>query len=318
MITRSTLTGFAFFATLSPVIAASAHAGDGFLIDSFSPSTVAETETLSSNGDATTSVGEYFENWFDRVDQARATQPHWASPLVTTTPLLIEQFRYDVYVEQLGNGAHVLNLGAGKGLELIPTTTNEVSVSVPPYEERTNIKPVDGFTDWQFLLIKQRLLSANENNGDYVLTAFLAAQAPIGIPAFTNNAYVIAPTLAGGKGFGDFVIQATSGFAVPTSQQGTLGTTWANNITFQYRVARIFWPEFEMNWTHWLDGTQRGGKDQVFLTVGAVVGTIKLTDRLGLALGIGYQWAVAPQQELKPVQTPTYKNNLIATARLPF
>ena len=51
---------------------------------------------------------------------------------------------------------------------------------------------------------------------------------------------------------------------------------------------------------HWLDGTQRGGKDQVFLTIGAVVGAIKLTDRLSLALGAGYQWAVAPQQQLKP------------------
>jgi hypothetical protein len=315
MISQLALARSAFVA-LSFVTAGRAYAGDGLLIDTSSP-IVAEA-AVPSTDNAPTSIGGYFENWFDRVDQARASQPHWASPLVTTTPLLIEQFRYDVYVEQLGNGAHVLNLGAGKGLELIPTTTNEVYISVPPYEERTNIKPVDGFTDWQFLLIKQRLLSANENNGNYVLTAFLAAQAPIGIPAFTNNAYVISPTLAGGKGFGDFVVQATSGFAIPTTNQGSLGTTWANNITFQYRVAGIFWPEFEVNWTHWLDGTQRGGREQVFLTVGAVVGTIKLTSRLGVALGVGYQWAVAPQQELKPALTPTYRNNLIVTARLPF
>jgi hypothetical protein len=317
MTSRPIFAGSAFAVALSSMTVSSARANDG-LSTNIAPFVVAETATPPTGNSPAPLVSGYFESWFDRVDQALATQPHWVAPLITTTPLLVEQFRYDINVQQLGNGAHILNLGTGKGLELIPTTSNEIFVSIPPYQERTNIKPVDGFTDWQFLLIKQRLLSANENNGNYVLSAFLAAQAPIGIPAFTNHAYVVSPTLAGGKGFGDFVVQATSGFAVPTAHENSLGTTWANNVTFQYHIAKIFWPEFEVNWTHWLDGTQRGGKDQVFLTIGAVVGAIKLTDRLSLALGAGYQWAVAPQQELKPVLTPTFKNNLIFSARLPF
>ena len=262
--------------------------------------------------------GTYVENWFDRVDAARASQPRWAAPLITTTPLLVERMRVDGYDQQVGNRAHLMNYGAGKGLELISTTTNEVFIALPPYQERSNLKPVDGFTDWQFLLIKQRLLSANEQDGNYVVTAYLAAQAPISIPAYTSNAYVVTPTLGGGKGFGDGVIQATSSLAVPTDHGQLLGTAWTSNVSFQYRMAKILWPEVELIWTHWLDGAQRGGQNQAFVTVGAVVGTIKLTDRLGVALGIGDQFAVGPVQQVKPVLTPTYRNNVIFSARMPF
>jgi hypothetical protein len=276
------------------------------------------TDAAPVTGSPASPVATYFNTWFDRVDQARANQPHWASPLFTTTPLLIEQVRGDVYFERVGNGAQILNLGGGKGLELIPTTTNEITIPFPSYQERYNVKPATGFTDWQFLLVKQRLLSANEQNGNYVVTAFLSAQAPIGVPQFSNNAYVITPTLAAGKGFGNFDIQATTSLAVPTSHRNTLGLAWATNITLQYRVGKLFWPEVEMNWTHWLNGTQRGGKDQVFMTVGAVIGPVRLTDRLSIAIGAGYQFAVAPPLQLSPVITPVYDHNWVVSVRMPF
>lgn len=57
-------------------------------------------------------------------------------------------------------------------------------------------------------------------------------QAPIGIPQFSNDAYVITPTLAGGKGFGDFDVQATTSLAIPTDHRGTLGTAWSINVAF--------------------------------------------------------------------------------------
>jgi len=38
----------------------------------------------------TVDLGDYFANWFTRVDEAQATQPHWKAPLTTTTPLLTE------------------------------------------------------------------------------------------------------------------------------------------------------------------------------------------------------------------------------------
>ena len=167
-------------------------------------------------------------------------------------------------------------------------------------------------------MVKQRLLSANDQEGSYILTAALAAQAPISGSPFTNNAFVITPTLAGGKGFGNLNIQAATSFAIPTTHQDTLGTSWSTNVTFQYRVGGLFWPEFEVNWTHWLSGTQRAGMDQIFLTVGALVGPIPINQRVGIVLGAGFQFAVAPATTLEPVLTPAYQNAIVFSARLSF
>lgn len=261
-------------------------------------------------------VTNYFDNWFARVDEAQATQPHWMTPLVTITPRLEEEFRYDQFFETLGNGANIDNFDGGKGLELIPTTTNEVIVNLPPYMERSLVKPADGWGDWTFLLVKQRLISANEENGNYIVSAFLAVQAPIGAPAFTNNAYLITPTLAAGKGWGDFDVQGTVGVAIPTAYQSTIGDAVQSNVVAQYHIAKYFWPEVELNDTYW-SGGERGGKDQLFVTPGIVLGRFELGGRARLSVGFGYQVALAPSQILEPL-TPTYNHEWILTARLSF
>lgn len=71
-------------------------------------------------------ITDYFAAWFDRVDAAQASQPHWMTPITTVTPRLEEEFRYDQFQQFLGNGAEVNNYFGGKGLELIPTTSNEI------------------------------------------------------------------------------------------------------------------------------------------------------------------------------------------------
>jgi hypothetical protein len=48
--------------------------------------------------------------------------------------------------------------------------------------------------------------------------------------AITNKAWVITPTLAGGKGIGDFDIQATVGVPVPTAFESTIGTSLVTNV----------------------------------------------------------------------------------------
>src|SRR3984893_12511510 len=120
---------------------------------------------------------DYFAAWFDRVEAAQASQPHWTTPITTVTPRLEEEFRYDQFQQFLGNGAEVNNYFGGKGLELIPTTTNEMLINVPAFEQRTqgvrkgmNVAPATGFADGNFVTIKQRLLSANEDNGNYILS----------------------------------------------------------------------------------------------------------------------------------------------------
>ena len=48
---------------------------------------------LVSAANAQNPVAGYFENWFLRVTKAQAEQPHWITPLFTTTPRLEEEFR---------------------------------------------------------------------------------------------------------------------------------------------------------------------------------------------------------------------------------
>ena len=54
-------------------------------------------------------VSDFFTHWFDRVDAARESQPHWTPPLMTLSPLITELLREDGYYQQLGNGADILN-----------------------------------------------------------------------------------------------------------------------------------------------------------------------------------------------------------------
>jgi len=267
---------------------------------------------------ATSPIDDYFANWFVRVDQAKQSQPHWLPPLMTMSPLITELLRQDAYYQWAGNGSRVLNLGAGKGLFLVPWKTIEVDFGIPSFQQRYDVQPAAGIPDWQFLLVKQRLFSANEQEGNYIVTAAVAAQAPIGIPQFTDSAFVITPSLAAGKGFGNFNIQAATSLVIPTAHEDTIGTALRTNVAFQYHLGELLWPEFEVNWAHWFDGTQRGGGDEVFLTVGALVGPIPIAGRVSIVFGGGFQFAVAPSQTLGPTLTPEYQSNIIFSGRIGF
>ena len=271
----------------------------------------------SAHADQGVGDSGYFANWFSRVDEAQSSQPHWMTPLITVTPLLMEEVRYDQTTQHLGNGSTVYNYGGGKGLELIPTTTNEIIVNLPPYQVRFHGNPVSGWGDAPFLLVKQRLLSANEEQGNYVVTAFLGMQAPTGSPAFTSNAWVITPTIAAGKGWGNFDVQATISGSIPTTQQNVLGKAISTNAVIQYHLDKIFWPEFEISDTVWLGGL-RGGMNQVILTPGIILGRLHLTGRANLSIGAGYQFAVAPSLTKTPVLTPLYDYGWVFTGRITF
>lgn len=261
--------------------------------------------------------GGYFAHWFDRVREAQAGQPHWITPVATVTPRLEQEFRFDAGFQQAGNGAHLDNYGMGKGLELIPTTSNEIILNLPPYETRSVKKAAKGWGDDPVLLVKQRLVSANEDKGDYIVTAFLGVQAPTGSEPFTNHAWVITPTLAAGKGWGPSDVQATLGAALPLSHESEIGKSVVGNVAFQYHLAGVFWPEFEINATHWTDGP-RGGKTQLFLTPGVIFGRFPIAGRTNLILGVAYQFAVSPRLVTTPVLTPVYDRQLLLTTRVTF
>jgi hypothetical protein len=283
--------------------------------DALPPPQAAQSDDVAR--DAT----NYFAEWFERVDATSAAQPSWAAPLTTVTPLLKEFVMYGQAIQTLPNGANVTVTDGGVpavGIHLIPDYHNEIYIGAPPVQVRTIKQPAAGFADLPFFLVKTRLASANAENGDYVVTAYLAGQAPIGITAFTNNAYYITPTIAAGKGWGDFDIQATVGTPWPTSNYNTLGAQLVTNVAFQYHLLPYLWPEIELNDTYWFNGA-RGRLNQLFLTADAIIGPYPIAGtRAKASLLVGYQTALTPHPEVLNPLTPMYNHSWLFGARLFF
>lgn len=261
---------------------------------------VASTLTLAQDS--------YFSDWFSRVDKTKNEQPHWVTPIATTTPRLEEELRYDQLWQVNPAGVTTDNYDGGKGLELIPFEKVEVIFNVPPYLAHNNPAVQDGWGDVAFL-VKYRLLSQNEEHGNYILTAFLGWTLPTG--QFKNGALhpVITPTIAYGKGLRNFDVQGTFGIAMPIADTNLLGRTYLWNNAFQYRIMKRIWPEVELNSTFFQDGKNDGQK-QNFITPGVVLGRFKLAGRVGLTFGAGYQIATT--------HFHTTNHNAILSVRLPF
>jgi len=257
---------------------------------------------------ATGQCSGYWSCWFPRVDKTQKEQPHWITPLATTTPRLEQEFRYDIFWQTGANGVTTENYGGSKGLELIPFEKIEIILSAPPYIVHNNPAVKDGFGDFQFL-IKFRLLSSNEEHRNHILTAFLGVSLPTG--SHTNGALdaSITPTIAYGKGFGRFDAQGTFGVGLPTSDTNLIGRTFTWNNAFQYRVLRKLWPEVELNSTFFQQG-KNDGKKQVFVTPGLVIGRLHLSRRLGFTVGGGIQIAAT--------HFHTNNHNGIFSVRFPF
>jgi hypothetical protein len=272
-------------------------------------------------------ISNFITAWRARANRVRATQPTWSSPLVTSSGVLEQRFRSDLLQQHSGNGTNTTVLDGGKGLQLIVGDTTEIQFAAAPYyirsgvpgtgpRNRGSIEPLSGFGDWPFIRVKQRLASAPESEGNYVVSALLQIQAPTGIARLTNNAWIFVPSLALGKGWDALVIQGTVGGILPTSNAYKIGYQVQTNIAFQYHVLPVFWPELEVNWTYYTNG-QRGGKNQVFLTPGLVVGRFLLPNDLKFTFGVGYQVAVSPDYIARPL-TPAYNHAWLFTARLTF
>jgi hypothetical protein len=250
----------------------------------------------------------YFAGWFARVDKTKDEQPHWVTPLATTTPRLEEEYRYDQLWQTNTKGITTNNYDGGKGLELIPFEKVEVIFNVPPYLAHNDPKVKDGLGDVAFL-VKYRLLSANEEHGSYILTAFLGWSLPTG--EYKNGSLhpIITPTIAYGKGLRDFDVQGTFGVAFPTSDTRLIGNSYLWNNTFQYRIMRKIWPEVELNSTFFQGGPHDGMK-QNFVTPGLVIGRLRLWNRVGFTFGGGFQIATT--------HFHTSNHNGILSIRFPF
>lgn len=258
------------------------------------------------------SSSQFIDKWQARATATQSLQPKWIVPVVSPYPMLIQVFRSDFSRQISPTQTTTWNLGASRGLNLIPFARTEVDILVPPFFEHSD-KTANGFGDFSFSG-KFRFASANEKHGNYLLSGYITTTIPTG--SYKNGATnpTITPAITGGKGFGKFDAFATIGSALPTGNTATIGRTLSTNVVFQYHVQRYIWPELEINSTAWHGGS-KDGKIQTFLTPGLMFGKYSLrakdsTTRLGFAAGAGFQTAATTYH--------TYNHSLIFTGRFLF
>jgi len=261
-----------------------------------------------SNAPSGNAVSSFFAQWDERALQAQINQPNWLTPVITSTARLKQEIRFDTSWQRNADGTTTENYGGSKGFTTIPINRIEISIDPPPYIVHHEPKLRDGFGDFS-LLAKFRILAANRPHGDYVLTAFLGVTFPTGSYKNGSPHPMLTPTIAGGKGFGNFVYQGTFGADLPSAQGAILGRRLILNNAFQYRGWGRFWPEIEANSSFYRDGPNDGRK-QVYLTPGISAGRFPLYRHLQLTMGAGMEMAVTHYH--------SFTHQAIFTVRLPF
>src|ERR1700758_4897497 len=131
----------------------------GALLALYTGQTAAQTDAI---GDGIIS------SWLAMVTHTQDAQPHWMTPLVTVTPRLEQEFRFDAYSEDLPNHGALDSYGASNRLEFIPTENTEFAIGIPAYQTRstnTGNTLADGWGDWPVSVLKYRILSADEGQG---------------------------------------------------------------------------------------------------------------------------------------------------------
>ena len=268
------------------------------------------SETQSGTGSTTagSNQNDWVHRWTRTVDKARASQPHFVAPIVTTHVMLVQQYRYDMaWQRDPAGGTITSNYGASRGLEIIPTTRLEVGISPPPYIAHQSSLP-DGFGDLAFQ-VKYRAFSAPEGQGDYFVGFFFGGSIPTGTPPNGVGHTILIPTFAAAKGIGPWDIQSTIAGNLPASGANLLGHAIVFNTAVDYRIKGKIWPMLEQNFTFWSGGTL-DGKKQVFLTPGLVLGGFPLAERLHFSFGLGVQIAMTRFHQ--------YNHRWIVSVRFPF
>jgi hypothetical protein len=121
------------FSSLVPSFSLCGQPADERLLDS--PALDRDGSNLNdTNGSNRQQQNDWVHSWMRKVDEARASQPHFVSPIFTTHVMLVQQYRYDMSWQQDPSGGTVTsNYGASRGLEIIPTTRLEVGIFPPGY-----------------------------------------------------------------------------------------------------------------------------------------------------------------------------------------
>jgi hypothetical protein len=254
-------------------------------------STAAFAQTTSTQPTST----NFFSAWENRVRATLSRQPTFPIPVIAPSSQMVQLFRFD-YLHEYAPARTTTDIyDNGKGLNLIPFANTEIDICLPTYIQHNTPKTLDGAGDFS-TLIKFRPFASPDRHHDYSLGGQVQITVPTG--SYKNGTLVstVTPTLMGGKGFGPFAIQSTLGAILPKSDVPTLGRTVLWNTTAQLRVARIFWPELEVNSNYYHEGPNNG-KNQTFVSPGFMVSKINFRhtpgNRLALTFGSGFQIATS-------------------------
>lgn len=255
---------------------------------------------------------DFFARYEARTTRFQADQPKWMVPVIAPYPMLAQVFRAD-FSRQLSPAlVSNWNLGASRGLNIVPLKRAEIDILIPGYVEHGD-KTFDGFSDFSFTG-KYRLFSGNEKHGNYLLTGVMTVTIPTGSYKNGVTNATVTPSLSGGKGFGRFDAFTTLGGTLPTGNTLTIGRAIVSNTVFQYHVQKYLYPEFEINTSSFYGGT-KDGKTQTFLAPGIVFGRFAIhphdpKSRLGFTLGGGFQIAATHYH--------AYNHSAILTGRFVF
>jgi hypothetical protein len=255
---------------------------------------------------------KFIDAWEQRVRTTSSRQPGWAVPVFTPSSGLVQLIRFDAIRQDTPTHTTTWNIDGAKGLNIIPWYRTEVDVNLPPFLFHNMKSSVDGPGDFT-MLVKYRLLGANETKGNYNVSAALGGSAPTGSYKNGSSDGAVTATLFVGRGIRAFDVQSAAAITLPTGHTAAIGRPISWNTAFQDRVNRVLWPEVEISSTFFRGG-QHDGKAQTFVAPGFEVSKIKLTSnetsRLAVVFGAAEQIAVTHYH--------SYNHALSFTSRLVF
>ena len=262
----------------------------------------------------------FFARWQARANQQQESQPHWSTPVATSTPKIDQAMRAEFSRQTNSAGYRTWDLGNNKGLELIPARRTELIFGVPPFFSHSQPGAKNGFGDTWFQA-KYQFAAANEQHGNYAVTAIVYATVPTGKNKNGSCCAVVTPALAAGKGWGRWAFMSLLSGTLPVSNAHGLGHTIAWSNVAEYRLgahgfAKLLVPEIESNSDFYLGGSN-DGKLASFLTPGLVFGRIPLSHDASGAPG-RRSITFAAGEQIAVTRYHPYNHGLIVSVRLPF
>ncbi|MDD4933664.1 MAG: hypothetical protein PHO89_09405 [Methylacidiphilaceae bacterium] len=279
----------------------------------FWPGDEIAAEDLENDRIPVTTSRSGLDHWREMTVASSKRQPQWVSPLITITPALLSQVRYDVYDQTKSNGNKSWDFGNGKGISFLPLPALEVLIGLPQYLYTPTGEGLTGLRGENFA-IKGRILSAPEDQGNYVLSLYLGALSPTGtIPAREpSDHWVWTPMILFGKGWGNFDMMLNLGTQYADGDNRNLATFFLYSLALQYRIGRIS-PSVEISSGPTITRFLFFGTPGLFVTPQLLLGPFPAGAGLSFSGGIGYQIALNQVSLLEQ-----YANALIVSFRMLF